>query len=355
MFTSFHHCTHVPSRRRASIVTLATALAACGRAAARRPARRPRRRRRPPAVDDRHAAGEADRAGVGFHRDRAIAALDDGPAAGRRARHEDLRQVGRRVRARRRRCVQIDPEKQAATVRNTESQRAAREADVTYWKAQVERLKSLLEAGAISQNEFDTAQHNLDTRAGEPGRARRAGARGPRAAAVLPRHRADGRRRRRHPGARRRSRHDLDGDHDDRRQEPGSRPTSRCRSIARPSCASACRCRSSTPTARWSRPIPITFVAPRVDRATQTVLAKSAAARSAAGDTSPAVREDRGSIWRSEPGLTVPVTAVTQHQRPVFLLRRRERSATGPRRARQRPGAASATCIGNDYVVTRAA
>lgn len=58
--------------------------------------------------------------------------------------------------------LQIDPEKQTATVRNTESQRTAREADVTYWKGQVERLQSLLKAGAISQNEFDTAKHNLD-------------------------------------------------------------------------------------------------------------------------------------------------------------------------------------------------
>src|SRR5215204_4125890 len=57
--------------------------------------------------------------------------------------------------------VQIDPEKQTATVQNTESQRAARVADVTYWKAQVERLQALLKAGAISQNELDTAQHNL--------------------------------------------------------------------------------------------------------------------------------------------------------------------------------------------------
>src|SRR6185503_12238156 len=57
--------------------------------------------------------------------------------------------------------LQIDPEKQAATLRNTQSQRAGREADVAYWKGQVERLQSLLKAGAISQNEFDTAQHNL--------------------------------------------------------------------------------------------------------------------------------------------------------------------------------------------------
>jgi RND family efflux transporter MFP subunit len=58
--------------------------------------------------------------------------------------------------------VQIDPEKEAATLHNTESQRTAREADVTYWKSQVERLTSLLKAGAISQNEFDSAQHSLD-------------------------------------------------------------------------------------------------------------------------------------------------------------------------------------------------
>src|SRR3954471_18301347 len=57
---------------------------------------------------------------------------------------------------------QIDPEKQSATLQNTESQRAARVADVTYWKTQVERLQALLKAGAISQNEFDTARHNLD-------------------------------------------------------------------------------------------------------------------------------------------------------------------------------------------------
>jgi multidrug resistance efflux pump len=38
-----------------------------------------------------------------------------------------------------------------------------REGDVTYWKGQVERLKALLAAGAISKNEFDTAAHNLES------------------------------------------------------------------------------------------------------------------------------------------------------------------------------------------------
>src|SRR5262249_11702114 len=59
--------------------------------------------------------------------------------------------------------LQIDPEKQAATVQNWESQRGAREADLKYWQGQVERLQSLVEAGAISQNQLDTAKHNLET------------------------------------------------------------------------------------------------------------------------------------------------------------------------------------------------
>jgi RND family efflux transporter MFP subunit len=59
--------------------------------------------------------------------------------------------------------VQIDPEHEAATLHNVESQRSARQADVTYWKGQVQRLQELLKAGAISQDEFDTAQHNLQT------------------------------------------------------------------------------------------------------------------------------------------------------------------------------------------------
>ena len=32
-----------------------------------------------------------------------------------------------------------------------------------YWTGQVDRLRSLLTAGAISQNELDDAQHNLQT------------------------------------------------------------------------------------------------------------------------------------------------------------------------------------------------
>ena len=79
-------------------------------------------------------------------------------------------------------------------------------------------METLVEAGAISQAEFDQAQTTLRTGRGPARGARRAGARGPRPAAVLPRDGTAGGHRRRHPGASRRSRHDVDDDHDDRRR-----------------------------------------------------------------------------------------------------------------------------------------
>ncbi|MCA1561550.1 MAG: efflux RND transporter periplasmic adaptor subunit [Acidobacteria bacterium] len=57
--------------------------------------------------------------------------------------------------------VQIDPDKQQASVRSTEAGRAGTEADVRYWRAQVERLESLVSAGAISTQEFEQAQNSL--------------------------------------------------------------------------------------------------------------------------------------------------------------------------------------------------
>src|SRR6185436_18923299 len=59
--------------------------------------------------------------------------------------------------------LKIDPEKQAESVKSLQSQRTVREGDVTFWTSQVARLESLQKAGAISQNELDTAKHSLDT------------------------------------------------------------------------------------------------------------------------------------------------------------------------------------------------
>jgi RND family efflux transporter MFP subunit len=54
--------------------------------------------------------------------------------------------------------VQIDPEKQQASVSTWESNRAAREADVAFARQQLERMQKLFEAGAVSRAELEQAQ-----------------------------------------------------------------------------------------------------------------------------------------------------------------------------------------------------
>ena len=59
--------------------------------------------------------------------------------------------------------VQINADKQQATVKSTEANRAGTEADVQYWRQQVTRLEALVGAGAISRQEFEQAQNSLRT------------------------------------------------------------------------------------------------------------------------------------------------------------------------------------------------
>ena len=54
--------------------------------------------------------------------------------------------------------VQIDPEKQQASVSAFQSTRAAREAEVAFAKQQLDRMKALLEAGAVSRSELEQAE-----------------------------------------------------------------------------------------------------------------------------------------------------------------------------------------------------
>jgi RND family efflux transporter MFP subunit len=54
--------------------------------------------------------------------------------------------------------IQIDPDKQQATVTVTESQRASREADLAFAKQQLARLQKLFEAGAVSRAELEQAE-----------------------------------------------------------------------------------------------------------------------------------------------------------------------------------------------------
>ncbi|MEZ5417632.1 MAG: efflux RND transporter periplasmic adaptor subunit [Vicinamibacterales bacterium] len=61
--------------------------------------------------------------------------------------------------------MEIDAGRQEAAVATLEAQRAAREADLAFWRQQVGRLGTLLEAGAVSQQEHDQAASTL--KAGE--------------------------------------------------------------------------------------------------------------------------------------------------------------------------------------------
>ena len=54
--------------------------------------------------------------------------------------------------------LQIDPDKQQATVTSMESQRASREADLAYTSQQLARLQKLFDAGAVSKAEVEQAE-----------------------------------------------------------------------------------------------------------------------------------------------------------------------------------------------------
>jgi RND family efflux transporter MFP subunit len=58
---------------------------------------------------------------------------------------------------------QIDPEKQQATVATTQSQRVARQADLEFARQQLERQQKLFDAGAVSKAELEQAQTNVKT------------------------------------------------------------------------------------------------------------------------------------------------------------------------------------------------
>ena len=94
---------------------------------------------------------------------------------------------------------------------------------------------------------------------------------------------------------------------------------------------------------------PVTFVAPRVDDATQTVLVKSALQL-----MPPSVRVQQfvraRIVWRTVHGLTVPVTAVTRISGQYFCFVA-EPGPQGGLVARQKPLQVG-ELIGNDYTVT---
>jgi RND family efflux transporter MFP subunit len=242
--------------------------------------------------------------------------------------------------------VQIDPEKQAATVRSTESQRSGREADVAYWKAQVERLQSLLKAGAISQNEFDAAKHNLSTAEAN--------------LAALDAQVREGRVQLQYF----RVTAPTTGVIGDIAIREGDRITTSTE-ITTIDDKAGLEAYIQVPVDRAPElrvglttqildadgkvvaTNPITFVSPRADPATQTVLAKALLRETPANMKIQQFVKIRV-IWRSEPGLTIPVTAVTRINGQYFCFV--AEPAGDGLVAKQHPVEVGEV-LGNDYVV----
>jgi RND family efflux transporter MFP subunit len=243
--------------------------------------------------------------------------------------------------------VQIDPERQAATVRNAESQRTAREADVQYWTGQVERLRSLLSAGAISQNEFDTAQHNLET---AQANLEALNAQVREGQVQLQYYRVTA---------------PTSGVVGDIPVREGDRVTTSTEITTiddregleayiqvpldrAPDLHAGLPVQLLDATGKVIATDPISFVAPRVDDATQTVLAKVTIK-----DAPPTMRVQQfvraRVIWSTEPGLKIPMVAVLRVGGQYFCFLA-ESSGQGSV-ARQHPIQVG-EIQGNDYVVT---
>ena len=244
--------------------------------------------------------------------------------------------------------MQIDPERQAAVVRSAEASRAGTEADVEYWRAQVKRLEALVDAGAISKQEVEQAQNSLRT---AEARLASLGAQLREGRVELQYYRVDA---------------PQSGTIGDIPVRIGDRVTTSTE-ITTIDQTDALEAHIQVPLdrsadLRLGLPVqlldsdgnivvtnPVSFVAARVDEATQTVLVKSAFRET----PPPAVRVQQFMrariVWRSVPGITAPVTAVTRisGQHFAFLA---EPGPQGGLVARQKPVQVGEV-LGNDYVI----
>jgi RND family efflux transporter MFP subunit len=243
--------------------------------------------------------------------------------------------------------LQIDANRQQATLTVVESQRIAREADVALAQQQLARARTLFEAGAVSRAELEqaesfakTTQAQLDSVLLQVGEAR----------VQLDYYQVTA------PSA------GIIGDlaiREGDRITPSTAITTIDESQGLEAYISVPLERSAALRAGLQVELldsqgmviasnPITFVAPRADDATQSVLVKVALGR-----MPPSIRVMQylraRVIWSNEPRLTVPLVAVTRisGQYFVFVADKAEQGDV----ARQKP-ITVADLIGEDYVVT---
>lgn len=245
--------------------------------------------------------------------------------------------------------VQINLERQTAAVQSTEANLSGAEADVKYWQAQVTRLESLVAAGAISRAEFDQAQNSL--RSAEARLATTiAQVKEGRVQLAFTRVEAP------HAG--------IVGDITVRAGDRVSTSTVITTIDDKQGLEANVQVPiDRSPQLRLGLPLrlldadgntvatnPLTFVAPRVDDATQTVLVKALLR-----EAPPAVRVLQfvrsRIVWREVQGLKAPITAVTRISGQYFCFVA-EKGPQGGLVARQKPIEVGQV-VGNDYVITR--
>jgi RND family efflux transporter MFP subunit len=242
--------------------------------------------------------------------------------------------------------LQINAEKQTATVRSTEANRSGIAADVDYWREHVKRLESLQQAGAISRQELQQAQTSLRT---AEARLSALDAQVREGRVELQYYRVDA------PQA------GVVGDIIVRagdRVTPSTVITTIDDNASMEADIAVPLDRS--PDLKIGLPVqlldaegkviatnPVTFVAPRVDERTQTVLVKSVLQ-----EAPPAVRVQQFArariVWRNAPGLTIPLTAVMRISGKYFCFVADPKD--GGFVARQQPIEVG-DVIGNEYVV----
>ena len=242
--------------------------------------------------------------------------------------------------------VQIKPDKQQAAVQSSQASRAGVESDVQYWRGQVKRLEALVAAGAISRQEFEQAQNQLHT---AEARLEALNAQVHEQQVELQYYRVAA------PQA------GIVGDIPIRQGDRITKATAITTIDDNNSLEAYIQVPlDRAPELRVGLPVQlldtdgkvmatnrISFVAPRVDDATQTVLVKAALR-----ERPPSIRTEQfvrsRIVWRSAPGLTVPITAVTRINGKYFCFVV-ENSPKGPV-ARQRPIEVG-DLMGNDYIV----
>ncbi len=244
--------------------------------------------------------------------------------------------------------MEIDAGRQEATVANLEAQRAAREADLVYWTQQTERLRGLLDAGAVSQQEYDQAAATL--RSGQAQlQAVESQIREQRV--ELGYHRVIA------PAA------GVVGDIPVRLGDRVTQSTVlttvddnqglevylQVPVQQAPQLIAGLPVRIVDDRGQEIMTTKVTFVAPSVDPQTQTVLAKAALAQPGDFRTDQFVRARV--VWRSAPGLTIPVVAVTRVNGRFFAFVA-EAGEGGATVARQKP-VELGPLTGNDYVVEK--